>query len=106
MAFRDKAASPPERSGLTLYGQAIMSALVALLVTGRTGWTQDLPREQNQWRTVMGPSVLNVEQEKDKAARPGSEFTECMSGCPTMVGGAGRQVPYGFALDRKGSLLQ
>jgi formylglycine-generating enzyme required for sulfatase activity len=85
MAHRDKAAPPPKRSGPTRYGEAIVGALVALLVTGRTGWTQDLLREQNQWRMVMGPSVLSVEQETDKAARPGSDFTECTSGCPTMV---------------------
>jgi formylglycine-generating enzyme required for sulfatase activity len=85
MAHSDKAAPPTKRSGPTQYGKAIVRALVALLVTGRAGWTQDLLREQNHWRTVMGPSVLNVEREKDKAARPGSEFTECMSGCPTMV---------------------
>jgi formylglycine-generating enzyme required for sulfatase activity len=85
MAHNDKAAPPTKRSGPTRYGKAIVRALVALLITGRAGWTEDLLREQDHWRTVMGPSVLNVEQEKDKAARPGSEFTECMSGCPTMV---------------------
>jgi formylglycine-generating enzyme required for sulfatase activity len=31
----------------------------------------------------MGPSVLSLEQERD--ARPGSDFTECARGCPTMV---------------------
>jgi formylglycine-generating enzyme required for sulfatase activity len=34
---------------------------------------------------VMGPSVLTVEQEKEKAAKPGSDFTECANGCPVMI---------------------
>jgi formylglycine-generating enzyme required for sulfatase activity len=33
----------------------------------------------------MGASVLTGEQEKDKAAKPGSDFKECVTGCPTMV---------------------
>ena len=32
-----------------------------------------------------GPSVLTVEQEREKAAKPGSDFKECATGCPTMV---------------------
>jgi formylglycine-generating enzyme required for sulfatase activity len=32
-----------------------------------------------------GPSVLTAEQEKEKAAKPGSDFKECAAGCPTMV---------------------
>jgi formylglycine-generating enzyme required for sulfatase activity len=34
---------------------------------------------------LVDPSVLNVEEETDKAARPRSEFTKCKSGCPMMV---------------------
>ena len=36
-------------------------------------------------RVVMGPSVLTAEHEKEKAAKPGSDFKECSNGCPTMV---------------------
>jgi formylglycine-generating enzyme required for sulfatase activity len=60
-------------------------ALVGLMVMGRAGSTQDLPREQAHWRAFMGPSVLDAGQEQDKAAHAGSEFTECASNCPTMV---------------------
>ncbi len=34
---------------------------------------------------VMGPTVLDVEHERGKAAKPGSDFSECARGCPTMV---------------------
>jgi formylglycine-generating enzyme required for sulfatase activity len=40
---------------------------------------------QYHWRVLMGPSVLTPAQEKEKAANPGSDFTECATGCPTMV---------------------
>ena len=40
---------------------------------------------QYRWRMVMGPSVLTVEQEKEKAAKPGSDFAECANGCPVMI---------------------
>jgi formylglycine-generating enzyme required for sulfatase activity len=33
----------------------------------------------------MRPSVLTAEQERVKAAKPGSEFKECTNGCPTMI---------------------
>jgi formylglycine-generating enzyme required for sulfatase activity len=34
---------------------------------------------------AMGSTVLTVEEEKVKAATPGSEFKECASGCPVMI---------------------
>jgi formylglycine-generating enzyme required for sulfatase activity len=33
----------------------------------------------------MGSTVLTVEQEKAKAAEPGSDFKECGNGCPVMI---------------------
>jgi formylglycine-generating enzyme required for sulfatase activity len=33
----------------------------------------------------LDPTVLTVEQEKAKAAKPGSDFKECASGCPAMI---------------------
>ncbi len=38
-----------------------------------------------RWRMAMDPTVLTVEQQKEKAAKPGSEFKECASGCPVMI---------------------
>ncbi len=41
--------------------------------------------EQYRWRMAMDPTVLTVEQEKAKAAKPGSDFKECANGCPVMI---------------------
>jgi formylglycine-generating enzyme required for sulfatase activity len=66
--------------------QALVGMLMALLLLGVTSWwRQDFLREQYVWRWRMGPSVLMAEQEKEKAAKPGSNFKECVTGCPTMV---------------------
>jgi formylglycine-generating enzyme required for sulfatase activity len=70
----------------TRQGQALVGALVVLLaLVGVSWWKQEFFREQYHWHATMGPSVLTVEQEKDKAAKPGSQFRECAIGCPTMV---------------------
>jgi formylglycine-generating enzyme required for sulfatase activity len=62
------------------------SGLLACIIVGGVGWyNQDFLKEQYQWRVVTGQSVLTVEQEKEKAAKPGSDFKECANGCPTMV---------------------
>jgi formylglycine-generating enzyme required for sulfatase activity len=34
---------------------------------------------------AMDPTVLTVDQEKAMAAKPGSDFKECTSGCPVMI---------------------
>ena len=36
--------------------------------------------QESPWRTAMGQAVLTSEEEKVKAAKPGSEFRECASG--------------------------
>jgi len=40
---------------------------------------------QARWRMTVNATVLTVEQEKARAAEPGSDFKECASGCPVMV---------------------
>jgi formylglycine-generating enzyme required for sulfatase activity len=66
--------------------QALFGSLAALLALGGVGWwEQGSIREQYYWRVVMGPGVLTAEQEKEKAAKPGSDFKECATGCPTMI---------------------
>jgi formylglycine-generating enzyme required for sulfatase activity len=66
--------------------QALVGALVLLLALGGVGWwKQGWLLEQYHWRWKMGPSVLTAEQEGEKAAKPGSDFKECATGCPTMV---------------------
>jgi formylglycine-generating enzyme required for sulfatase activity len=63
-----------------------VGALIVLLALGGVGWwKQDFLREQYYWHTVMGPSVLSVKREKETAAKPGLDFKECATRCPTMV---------------------
>jgi formylglycine-generating enzyme required for sulfatase activity len=70
----------------TRRAQALVGTLAALPVLGVVGWwQQDFLREQYYWRVMMRPRVLTVAQEKEKAAKSGSEFTECATACPTMV---------------------
>src|SRR5262249_53678478 len=63
-----------------------VAALFVCIIAGAAGWyNQDFLREQYQWRVVMVPSVLTADQEKEIAAKPGSDFKECANGCPTMI---------------------
>ena len=67
-------------------GKVVVGALVGLLAMGGVGWwKQELLREQYHWRMAMAPSVLKAELEKEKAAKPGSDFKDCANGCPTMI---------------------
>jgi hypothetical protein len=77
-----------ERTALRRGRRALSAAtgLFVCIVVGAIGWyKQDFLKEQYQWRVVMRPSVLSAEQEKEKAAKPGSNFKECANGCPTMI---------------------
>ena len=66
--------------------QALVGALMVLLALGGVGWwNEGFFREQYHWRVTMGSRVLTAEQEKEKAAKPGSDFKECATNCPTMV---------------------
>jgi len=63
-----------------------VAALFVCIIAGAAGWyNQDFLKEQYQWRVVMVPSVLTADQEKEIAAKPGSDFKECANGCPTMI---------------------
>jgi formylglycine-generating enzyme required for sulfatase activity len=65
---------------------AVVGALVLLLGLVGVGWSQqNFLRERYYWLSTMGPSVLTAEQEREKAAKTGSDFKECATGCPTMV---------------------
>jgi hypothetical protein len=75
----------------TRQGQVLIGVLAVLLaLVGLGWWNQEFFREQYHWRMTMGPSVLSVEQEREKTTKPGSDFEECVTGCPTMVVPAGR----------------
>jgi hypothetical protein len=88
--------------------QAFVGALMVLLALGGVGWWNEgflvkqyhrgeaFLQEQYHWRAIMGPRVLTIAQEKEKAAKPGSEFAECAIGCPTMVVVPGGQFMMGW----------
>jgi formylglycine-generating enzyme required for sulfatase activity/class 3 adenylate cyclase len=82
-ASRKLAAAGRRRARLV---QAVIYTLFLSIIAGLLGFiNQAFLREQYQWRIVMRPSVLTPEQEKEKAARPGSDFKDCANGCPTMI---------------------
>jgi formylglycine-generating enzyme required for sulfatase activity len=70
------------RGQLALTATAVLGVLI---IVGVFGWFQEYFKEPYKWRVVMRPSVLTAEQEKEKAAKPGSAFKECANGCPTMI---------------------
>jgi Sulfatase-modifying factor enzyme 1 len=64
--------------------QALFALLLLLLAVGGLLWLKgSYLKEQYHWFSAMGPSVLTPDQER--ALKPGSEFTECSGGCPSMV---------------------
>jgi formylglycine-generating enzyme required for sulfatase activity len=66
--------------------QALIYTLLIGIIAGLVAFiNQDLLKEQYQWRVAMGASALTSEQERDKTAKPGSDFNECTNGCPTMI---------------------
>jgi formylglycine-generating enzyme required for sulfatase activity len=69
------------RRQLALAATAVLGALI--IVSG-LGWYKEYFKEPYV-RVVMRPSVLTAEQEREKAAKPGSAFKECAHGCPTMI---------------------
>ncbi len=82
----------PERASLawTSRGRVLVAGLIVLLCFAGLGFidpgaiAQEVV-EQYRWRMAMDPTVLTVEQEKAKAAKPGSDFKECANGCPVMI---------------------
>lgn len=71
-------------------GKVLVACLAALLGLSGLGIVYREPiwqfaLGQYRWHMVMGPSVLTAAQEKEKAAKPGSDFTECKKGCPVMI---------------------
>jgi formylglycine-generating enzyme required for sulfatase activity len=62
----------------------VLLCLAALGSIDRAAIAQEVVG-QDRWRVAMDPTALTVEQEKAKAAKPGSDFRECASGCPVMI---------------------
>jgi hypothetical protein len=81
-----RAQQPTER----MRGKVLVPGLIVLLCLAGLGVIdpEAIAQEvvgQYRWRMAMDPTVLTVEQEKAKAAKPGSDFKECASGCPVMI---------------------
>jgi formylglycine-generating enzyme required for sulfatase activity len=72
------------RGGVLVAGLIVLLCLVGLGFIDPGAIAQEFVG-QYRWRMAMDPTVLTVEQEKAKAAKPGSDFKECASGCPAMT---------------------
>ena len=71
-------------------GRVLVAGLMVLLCLMGLGFIgpRAIAQEgvsQYRWRMAMDPTVLTVEQEKAKAAEPGSDFKECANSCPAMI---------------------
>jgi formylglycine-generating enzyme required for sulfatase activity len=71
-------------------GRALAPRFTVLLCLAGLGFFDERAIAQefvgeHRWRTAMGPTVLALEEEKARAAKPGSQFRECASGCPVMI---------------------
>jgi formylglycine-generating enzyme required for sulfatase activity len=64
-------------------GLIILPCLAALSVIDPGAIGQEVVG-QYRWRMAMEPTVLSVDQEQEKAAKPGSDFKECAA-CPVMI---------------------
>jgi hypothetical protein len=72
------------RGGVLVAGLIVLLCLADLGVIDPGAIAQEVVG-QYRWRMAMDPTVLTVEQEKAKAAKPGSDFKECANGCPAMI---------------------
>jgi Sulfatase-modifying factor enzyme 1 len=80
-----RAQQPTERMrGRVSVAGLILPCLMGLGFIGPEAIAQDVV-SRYRWRMAMDPTALTVEQEKAKAASPGSDFRECASGCPVMI---------------------
>lgn len=66
--------------------KVLLVCLSLLLFTGLIGWWQQRPIiEAYMWRLKMKPTVVSGDQQRKLATQPGSEFADCVVGCPVMV---------------------
>src|SRR5258705_121147 len=96
-----RAQQPRER----IRGRVVVADLIVLLGLAGLGAIDPAVIAQEvvgeyRWRMAMDPTVLTVEQEKAKAAKPGSDFRACANGCPVMIGHPCWQIHYGLAGER------
>lgn len=73
-----------QRGRLSVSGLTVLLCLADLGFIDAGAVAQEFAGEYGR-RTAMGLTVLTLEDEKVKAAKPASEFRECASGCPIMI---------------------
>ena len=83
-AARRASSARARRGRMLATGLIILPCLAALSVIDPGAIGQEVVG-QDRWRMAMEPTVLSVDQEKEKAAKPGSDFKECANGCPVMI---------------------
>ena len=85
---------PPWPVGIMILKKRTISPVAQLFMVllCLAAWAPSIERPSHRkswgryrWRVAMDPTALTVEQEKAKAAKPGSDFRECASGCPVMI---------------------
>jgi formylglycine-generating enzyme required for sulfatase activity len=88
-------------------GRMLLASLIVLLGLAGVGYIDPgaIAQQvvgQHHWRVASDSTVLTVEQEKAKAAKPGSDFKECANGCPVMI-----VIPAGkFTMGSPGNELE
>ena len=65
--------------------QAVVGLLVAAIAVLVAFLNQRMLLEQYVWHLRMRPAVLALDKERQIMAKPGSDFSECEHGCPSMV---------------------
>jgi formylglycine-generating enzyme required for sulfatase activity len=80
----------PQQPAEQMRGRLVVMGLIVLLCLAGLGFIDPwaIAQEvvgQYRWQMAMDPTVLTVEQAKEKAAKPGSDFKECANGCPAMI---------------------
>ena len=80
----------PQQPAEQMRGRLVVMGLIILLCLAGLGFIDPwaIAQEvvgQYRWHMAMDPTVLTVEQAKEKAAKPGSDFKECANGCPAMI---------------------
>ena len=73
-----------QRGRLLVARLTVLFCLADLGIIDAGAVAQEFAGEHGR-RTAMGLTVLTLEEEKVKAAKPASEFRECASGCPIMI---------------------
>jgi hypothetical protein len=92
----------------TRWALTVIFTLLLGIIAGLVAFiNQEFLKEQYQWRAVMGPTVLTAEQEREKVAKPGSDFKEWRQRLPNdgLVPAASSQWAHGGSVDEEPFLV-